>query len=230
MKQEIMRVLDEMFPNPQCELNFSNRYELLVSVMLSAQTTDKSVNKVNKTLFNKYPNLESLKDANIGDVIEIIKPIGLANSKAKNIIMMAKMVCEKYHGDIPSTKEELVKLAGVGVKTANVEYMGFISDYLLKSSDYALINQVIAPPLKEKGLPTYLRSLDREGIFYETFDQINTMKNKVINLGTLVDPSPVRKGTIPANDYINAYTQLFSSFENMRAYFYPTAEDTPEKE
>ena len=73
MKQEIMRVLDEMFPNPQCELNFSNHYELLVSVMLSAQTTDKSVNKVNKTLFNKYPNLESLKDADIDDVIEIIK-------------------------------------------------------------------------------------------------------------------------------------------------------------
>ena len=108
MKKEIMQVLDEMFPNPQCELNFSNHYELLVSVMLSAQTTDKSVNKVNKTLFNKYPNLESLKDANLGDVIEIIKPIGLANSKAKNIIMMAKMVCEKYQGNIPTEKAELV--------------------------------------------------------------------------------------------------------------------------
>ena len=174
MKKEIMQVLDEMFPNPQCELNFSNHYELLVSVMLSAQTTDKSVNKVNKTLFNKYPNLESLKDANLGDVIEIIKPIGLSNSKAKNIIMMAKMVCEKYQGNIPTEKAELVKLAGVGVKTANV-YLAVglgvnafaVDTHVLRVSNRLGISKSDNPLVVEKDLMKFFEGEDWKKLHHQ---------------------------------------------------------------
>lgn len=134
--------------------------------------------------------------------------------------------CQRILG---KDEKELFELLN-NIKTSNVDYMGFVSEYLLKQSNYSLINQVVAPAQKEKGLTTYLRSLDREGIFGETFEQITTMKNKVLNLGILTEPHMARKGTIPATEYENAYAPLFNSFENMRAYFYPTAEDTPEKE
>ena len=120
MKKTIIEVLDAMYPDASCELNFNNHYELLVAVMLSAQTTDKSVNKVTPILFTNYPTLQTLKDAKLNDVIDIIKPIGLANNKAKNIIKMSSVVCSDYNGKIPHSKAQLTALPGVGVKTANV--------------------------------------------------------------------------------------------------------------
>ena len=119
-KDYVIQVLNELYPNAFCELIYHNHYELLVAIMLSAQTTDKAVNKVTPILFSNYPTIESLSNANFADVLPIIKKIGLANSKTKNIIQMAQMLEEKYQGKIPCTKEELIKLPGVGTKTANV--------------------------------------------------------------------------------------------------------------
>ncbi|MGI6360463.1 MAG: endonuclease III [Acholeplasmatales bacterium] len=118
--KKIMAALDSLFPNAQIELTHKNIYELLVAVILTAQTTDVSVNKVTPKLFEKYPNVETLSNANLEDVIKIIKSIGLYKIKAKNIILMANQIKEKYNGKIPSTREGLESLAGVGRKTANV--------------------------------------------------------------------------------------------------------------
>lgn len=118
--QEIIQILRNLIPNPQCELNFSNNFELICAVMLSAQTTDKRVNMVTPELFRKYPNPESLMNADIDDVKTIIKSIGLTNNKAKNIINLAKEIHNVYNDDIPNEIEKLVKLPGVGRKTASV--------------------------------------------------------------------------------------------------------------
>ena len=118
--KEIYPILLKMFPDARCELNYHNLYELCVAVMLSAQTTDKSVNLVTPTLFSKYPTLESLSNANIDEVKAYIKSIGLYHNKALNIVNMAKMVIDKYNSIIPNNLEELKSLPGIGQKTANV--------------------------------------------------------------------------------------------------------------
>ena len=117
---EILDIIEEMFPHADCELVHSNAYELLVAVILSAQTTDVSVNKVTPALFDKFPTVDALALASVEEVETFIKSIGLYRNKAKNIINMAKSVVSEHGGTIPNTMEELVKLDGVGRKTANV--------------------------------------------------------------------------------------------------------------
>ena len=117
---EISAFLDEMFPNVGCELNYNKDYELVFAVMLSAQTTDISVNKVTPILFDRYKTLEELAAANLFDVEEIIHSIGLYKNKAKNAIAIAQALVNDYGGIVPSDKNELQKLPGVGNKTAGV--------------------------------------------------------------------------------------------------------------
>lgn len=117
---EIYNILKEMFPNARCELNYSNNFELVIATLLSAQTTDKKVNSVTSILFEKYKDPLALSNASFDDVYEIIKPLGLANNKTKNIINLSKVLCEKYNQTVPSNFDELVKLPGVGRKTSNV--------------------------------------------------------------------------------------------------------------
>lgn len=117
--KEIIDYLDELIPNPKCELNYNKDYELLIATMLSAQTTDKRVNEVTEVLFKKYPNLESLRKADINDIINIIKSIGTYNKKAKNIIDIANKLKEK-NDIVPNDREFLESLPGVGRKTTNV--------------------------------------------------------------------------------------------------------------
>lgn len=117
---KILEIIHQMFPNAHCELNYHNVYELTVAVMLSAQTTDKAVNEVTVGLFQHYPTLQSLAEAKINDVEQDIKRIGLYHNKAINIIKMAQEVIEKHHGEIPSNFNDLIKLPGIGQKTANV--------------------------------------------------------------------------------------------------------------
>lgn len=112
--------LDYLYPNPKCELNYNNDYELLIAVVLSAQTTDKSVNKVTCILFDKYPSLKTLKEAKIDDIIDIIKPIGTYNRKAVYIKEIAKILDEEYNGVVPDDRKALESLPGVGRKVANV--------------------------------------------------------------------------------------------------------------
>ena len=120
MINRILDYLDELFPNPKCELNYNKDYELLIAIVLSAQTTDKRVNKVTGILFNKYPTALDLSNAEYEDVKSVIARLGLSSNKAKNIIATSKMLVEKYNGIVPSTLEELITLPGVGRKTANV--------------------------------------------------------------------------------------------------------------
>ena len=117
---KITSYLDELFPNPKCELEYNKDYELLIAVMLSAQTTDKRVNMVTKELFTKYKNLKELSNANIDDIINIIKPIGTFNKKAMNIINISKSLLQDKNGIVPNDREYLESLSGVGRKTTNV--------------------------------------------------------------------------------------------------------------
>ncbi|MEP6615211.1 MAG: endonuclease III [Ginsengibacter sp.] len=107
-------------PDPSTELVYKNTYELLVSVMLSAQCTDKRVNQTTPAFFKHFPGLAELKDANIAEVYELIKSISYPNSKARHLVEMAKMSAEIFNGEIPMTVTELMMLPGVGRKTANV--------------------------------------------------------------------------------------------------------------
>lgn len=118
--QQILAYLDEIFPNVGCELNYSKDYELVIAVMLSAQTTDVSVNLVTAKLFDKYKTLESLAKAPLSDIEDIIHSIGLYKNKAKNLLGIASTLLEKYGGVVPSDKDELQTLPGVGNKTAGV--------------------------------------------------------------------------------------------------------------
>lgn len=107
-------------PEPKCELNFDSPYTLLVAIVLSAQTTDKNVNKATPALFKAAPSPEKMLALGEDKIKEYIRSIGLFNSKAKNIIALSKDLVEKYNGEIPKDVDELQKLAGVGRKTANV--------------------------------------------------------------------------------------------------------------
>jgi len=116
---EIFEYLDELFPNPKCELNYNNDFELLIAVVLSAQTTDKKVNLVTKELFSKY-DINSLKEANLNDLENILKPLGMSKKKSVFIKEISRDIMEKFNGSVPSSLTELTSLSGVGRKTANL--------------------------------------------------------------------------------------------------------------
>lgn len=120
MVEELEKYLDELFPDPRCELNYNKDYELLIAVVLSAQTTDKRVNSVTSILFDKYPNLEALSKADINDIMEIIKPIGTFHKKAVFVKEIANILLNEYDGKVPNDRASLEKMPGVGRKTANV--------------------------------------------------------------------------------------------------------------
>lgn len=118
--EQILNVLDQMYPNAHVELHHNNHFELLIAVVLSAQTTDVSVNKVTPTLFQHYPSPDALSKADVKHVESLIQTIGLYRNKAKNIIALADALVNKHDGIVPSKREELEALPGVGRKTANV--------------------------------------------------------------------------------------------------------------
>lgn len=123
MKTDIDRLLsylDDLFPLAKCELLYTRDYELVIAVMLSAQTTDKSVNAVTPILFKKYPSLDALNNATLEEIEEILKPIGLYKNKAKNLKGIVKDLIERFNYVVPSDKEQLMTLPGVGNKTAGV--------------------------------------------------------------------------------------------------------------
>lgn len=125
--EAIKALFIENYPNSVTELEYKNLYELLVAVMLSAQCTDKRVNIITPALFEAYPDPVSLANADLHDVKALINTCSFFNNKAKNLLKMAQSVVENYNGEIPLERNELVKLAGVGQKTANVvmiEYAG----------------------------------------------------------------------------------------------------------
>lgn len=116
----IIETLTKLFPNAKCELNYSNDWQLLIAILLSAQCTDKKVNQVTPKLFSKYPSLKDLKEADFNDIEQIIHPLGLSNTKANNIIKLSAILHDQYNDKVPSEKKDLVSLPGIGNKTANV--------------------------------------------------------------------------------------------------------------
>lgn len=121
--KEITSILDSLrneYPDADCALLHRNTYELIIAVVMSAQTTDKSVNKVTPALFDRYPSPQELAKAQQEDVIDIIKTIGMYKTKSKNIIALAQQLTDKYGGVVPDSYDELIELPGVGRKTANV--------------------------------------------------------------------------------------------------------------
>ncbi|MBU8907289.1 endonuclease III [Desertibacillus haloalkaliphilus] len=122
-KKQINTVLDtiaDMYPDAECELAHRNPFELLIAVVLSAQCTDALVNKVTPALFEKYKTPEDYLAVPLEELEQDIRSIGLYRSKAKNIKKLSQSLLDEHHGEVPATREELVKLAGVGRKTANV--------------------------------------------------------------------------------------------------------------
>lgn len=119
-KEYIIENLNRLYPDAHCELNHKDSFELLIAVVLSAQTTDVSVNRVTPALFEKYPDAISLSEASEEDVMRLIHSIGLYKNKSRNIINLAKELVKRFNGEVPSKREELESLPGVGRKTANV--------------------------------------------------------------------------------------------------------------
>ena len=117
---EIMKIFQKEDPNPRCELDYKNAFTLLVAVVLSAQSTDKGVNKATKALFEVADTPQKMADLGLEKIKEYIKTIGLYNNKAKNILALSQELVEKYHGEVPEDREALENLPGVGRKTANV--------------------------------------------------------------------------------------------------------------
>ncbi len=117
---EIVRCLEEEYPGAECSLDFEKDYELLFSVRLAAQCTDARVNMVTPALFSRFPDLESFAAADIAEVEEYIHSCGFFRSKARDIVLCAQMLLDKHGGKVPDTMEELLKLPGVGRKTANL--------------------------------------------------------------------------------------------------------------
>lgn len=122
-KKQVKDILDRLekeYPQAECALDYGSAFELLISVVLSAQTTDKSVNQVTPVLFAKYPDAASLAAADEMEVQEILRRVGMYKTKTKNIMALSLKLIDDYQGSVPDTYEELIKLPGVGRKTANV--------------------------------------------------------------------------------------------------------------
>lgn len=117
--------LDELFPNPKCELNYNTDYELLIAIMLSAQSTDKRVNTVTPIIFSKYKSLDELSRADLKELENIIHPVGSFRKKSLYTKEIAKLLVEKYNGVLPTDREVLESFPGIGRKTVNV----FLSEY-----------------------------------------------------------------------------------------------------
>ena len=116
----IIEYFKENMPSPHTELHYSNPYELLVAVILSAQRTDKRINMVTPALFEAYPSPYHMAKASVDDIFNYIKSVTFPNNKAKSLLGMANMLVDCYNGEVPSSIDELVKIPGVGRKTANV--------------------------------------------------------------------------------------------------------------
>ena len=123
--KEILNYIDSLYPNAHCELEYTKDYELLIAIVLSAQTTDKRVNKVTKILFNKYKTLEELANAPIEDIENIIREIGTFKKKSVFIKNISSSLLKDYDGKVPNNRKYLETLSGVGRKTTNV----FLSEF-----------------------------------------------------------------------------------------------------
>ena len=117
---ELIKILKDYYPDATCSLDFNTPFELVVAVMLSAQCTDERVNKTTPKLFERCKTIQDFANIDINELEEIIHPCGFYKNKAKNIKLCAKQVLENFNGEVPQTMDELMSLAGIGRKSANV--------------------------------------------------------------------------------------------------------------
>jgi len=143
---KINSYLDKLFPNPKCELNYNKDYELLIAIVLSAQSTDKRVNQVTSILFDKYKSLEALNEANLEDLENIIRSVGSFRKKSQYIKDIASTLITKYNGVVPRNHDLLVEINGIGRKTANV----FLSEYY--NEPYIAVDTHVSRVSKRLGL------------------------------------------------------------------------------
>lgn len=163
-KEFLFSYLDELYPNAHCELNYSKDYELLIAVMLSAQTTDKSVNKATAILFSKYKTLEQLANADLSDIENCIHFIGMYKVKAKNVKEISQILIKNYGGKVPNDPFALLTLPGVGNKTKNCVLAELFSEPYLAidthmqrvSKRLRLANENDSPEVIERKLLSYI--------------------------------------------------------------------------
>ena len=117
---QILSILNGLYPDAHCSLNFANPFELLAATIMSAQTTDIRVNKVTQALFSRYHSIDEYAAADVAEVEGFIRTVGCFRTKSRNIVTAAQIIKERFHSQVPQTMEELVLLPGVGRKTANV--------------------------------------------------------------------------------------------------------------
>jgi len=170
-RRKILEILATLYPSPKSELYFTNEYELLVAVVLSAQCTDKKVNEVTPGLFAHYPSFEALSKAKVEDTAEIIRTINYFKTKARHLVALSKKVVEEYEGKLPRDHYQLVSLPGVGRKTANVvlSELGVIPTFPVDTHVYRVSKRLgfatgknpekVEDELKELFPPSVWRSL-----------------------------------------------------------------------
>lgn len=164
-KLDKLKIAKSYYPNADVELNHYNNFQLLVAVMLSAQTTDKMVNRATKNLFLQYKTAYEFKNLTFDELYEHLKIIGFAKTKTNNLLKLSKIVDEEYQGEVVNSKEELIKLPGVGSKTANVvlatiygqNYMAVDTHILRISKRLALVKQSAKVEQVEKEIEKILK-------------------------------------------------------------------------
>lgn len=179
MMNRIFDYLDELFPSARCELEFSNDFEFLIAVVLSSQTTDKKVNKVTSELFSKY-DINSLKDVDISELEGILKPLGMSKKKAEYIKNISRDIILKYNGKIPDTLDELIKLDGVGRKTANLVLSS------IYNKPYFAVDTHVSRVTKRLGLvPDKFKPIQIENAMYKIVspDRINRTHHQFVLFG-----------------------------------------------
>ena len=160
--------LDKMIANPVTELDYQDDFTLLISIMLSAQTTDKKVNDISPELFENYPNPDSIKEEDYEKIESIIRPLGLSKTKANNIIKIASLIKEQFGGKIPSTYEDLIKLPGIGNKTAKVFLVEFYKQNYFPVDTHVKrvatrlgkVNEKDSPEVVEKKMSQFFKNID----------------------------------------------------------------------
>ena len=175
----IYNTLGILFPDAHCELNYHNNFELLIAVVLSAQTTDQKVNKVTSELFGRYEDCKKLANAEFIDVKEIITPLGLASGKAKNIIALSKRLVDEKNGEVVNDFEYLITLPGVGRKTANVVLSEAFGENRLG------VDTHVARTSNRLGLTNSLDPLQVEKDLVREFDgiKLHTLHHRLIFFG-----------------------------------------------
>ncbi|TLD83132.1 endonuclease III [Helicobacter trogontum] len=168
----------EHYKDAQTELCYTNLYELLIAVMLSAQCTDKRINMVTPTLFKIYPSTRELSKADAANVAEIIKSVSFFNSKAHNLVAMAKKVESEFNGEIPTTQKDLMSLNGVGQKSANVvlgEFLGM---------NYMAVDTHVFRVSHRLGLSNSKKAIDTEKDLTKIFkDNLNILHQGFVLFG-----------------------------------------------